>query len=355
MEEHGGNIFGRNITLDFSVNINPLGMPPAVREAAVKGAALSYSYPDIEKRRLAAALAGKFRISAERIVTGNGAAELIYAVAAAFGPGRAMVMGPTFGEYETALRAYGWEVARYLADREDGYRFTDKMLHHLEKEEGIRAVFLCNPNNPTGALADPLLLKELARLCGKKEILLIIDECFLELTEKGEGNSLVPLLEECPHMVILRAFTKLYAMPGLRLGYALTGAEETAGKLARMLPPWNVSWPAQMAGCAALEEEVFVEKSREILLREEKWMEDQLTRLGFRVYPSDTVFCLFEGEKDLQEKCLEQGIYIRDGASFPGIREGTWRIGIRKREDNIRLLNILQKKDTGERRQIWQK
>ena len=136
----------------------------------------------------------------------------------------------------------------------------------------------------------------------------------------------------------------------------LSADEETAGRLEDVLPPWNVSAPAQMAGCAALEEEAFVRKSREFLLKEEKWMEEKLTELGFFVWPSDTIFCMFEGEEGLQEACLKRGIYIRDAASFPGIRKGTYRIGIRRHEDNVQLLEVLKTcGDIGKRREQWQK
>ena len=149
---------------------------------------------------------------------------------------------------------------------------------------------------------------------------------------------------------------QIYAMPGLRLGYVLTADGETAGRLEDVLPPWNVSAPAQMAGCAALEEEAFVRESREFLLKEEKWMEEKLTELGFFVWPSDTIFCMFEGEEGLQEACLKRGIYIRDAASFPGIRKGTYRIGIRRHEDNVQLLEVLKTcGDIGKRREQWQK
>lgn len=355
MEVHGGNIFHKNIKLDFSVNINPFGMPEAVREAALKGVLHSFQYPDIEKREITGALGRKFGISEKQIVTGNGAAELIYGIAAAFGPGRAAVIGPTFSEYERALRLYGWRVSSCLAKREDGYRFTESMLERL-KEENNQAVFLCNPNNPTGRLADWAFLEDLSRLCHRKKSILVVDECFLEFTSRGERNSVRSLQAKYPGILILRAFTKLYAMPGLRLGYVLAGTEGVAERLARMLPPWNVSWPAQLAGCAALEEEAFVRKSRAFLLEEEKWMEKELEKQGFFVWPSDTMFCMFEGETNLQEKCLEQGVYIRDGASFPGIRKGTYRIGIRRHEDNMQLLHVLKTcGEKGKRRERWQK
>lgn len=122
-----------------------------------------------------------------------------------------------------------------------------------------------------------------------------------------------------------------------------------------MLPPWNVSWPAQMAGCAALKEEEFARKSGEYLLREREWLSCKLSALGFHVWPSDTTFLLFEGPEDIQEACLAEGIYIRDGASFPGLRPGTWRIGVRTRKENQALLEVLGKTMKEKETDRWQK
>ena len=352
MERHGGNIYDKDIRIDFSVNVSPFGMTEAVRQAAILGVEESVRYPDPAQGRLRAALAAHHGMPAERIVAGNGAAELIYAVCAAFRPGKALVCGPTFGEYEAAVCAFGGQAVRFTACREEGYRMTERLLAEVERQEGLDMVFLCNPNNPTGRLADPALLRDLAYLCRGRGILLIVDECFLEMTEPGEGASCLDLQAQCPGILILRAFTKLYAMPGLRLGYLLTADVQTADRVRGVLPPWNVSWPAQRAGLAALGEQEKTRRTVEALLAERKWLGEELAGLGLSVWPSDTTFLLFEGPKDLQERCLADGIYIRDGASFPGLSAGTWRIGVRRREENLELLRTIE---TAKERHRWQK
>lgn len=356
MEEHGGNIYGKDIKIDFSVNVNPFGMPKAVKEAAIRGVEESFRYPDIEERRLRKAIADDICVPEERIVIGNGAAELIYGAAEAFRPGKALVCSPSFGEYEKALLACRSRICYFTAEKEAGWQVSGKLTEQVKREKNLEMVFLCTPNNPTGRLIPAEILAELAGICHEKKIILAVDECFLDLTEEGEAVSCLSLQEKCPELIVLRAFTKLYAMPGLRLGYMAAGSKEAAAKIESILPPWNVSWPAQMAGCAALREKEFARKTRKYLLNERKWLARKLEELGFYVWPSDTTFLLFRGPKDLQERCLAEGIYIRDAASFRGIDAGTWRIGVRLHEENLILLNLLEKIIKEERKTDgWQK
>lgn len=362
MEIHGGNIYDKKVELDFSVNVNPFGMPASVQEAAIRGVQEAARYPDIEKRALTDALAAHHHMPGGRILTGNGAAELIYAAAAGIFPRRACVIGPTFVEYGQALEACGCQTDYILTGRENGYRITAQTIERVEhlaadsdkNGENIEMLFLCNPNNPTGTLADRELLKRLFAICKERGIYVCLDECFMEFTERADQDSWIPCLEEYPHLLILKAFTKLYAMPGLRLGYMLTGDEETAAKIRRMLPPWNVSAPAQAAGTAALKETAFAKETSAWLLGERQRVSARLEEIGYKVWDSDTIFFLFEGGEDLQKQCLRRGIYIRDAASFPGIAEGTYRIGVKKREDNDRLLKALEELAEQEKK-AWQK
>lgn len=342
MEEHGGNIYDKNVRLDYSVNINPFGMPESVREAAVRGVELSGSYPDIHKRELSGALSATLRVAQKRLVIGSGAAELIYALAEAVRPKKALIVGPTFSEYEKALSVCGCEVCFYLADRAEGYAVTERLLRQVADTEELDMVCLCNPNNPTGKVLPQPIAEQLARVCEERGIRLLVDECFLEFSEEEKERSFRKFQEMYSGILVLRAFTKLYAMPGLRLGYLIAGKEKDAEEIKRFLPPWNVSYPAQLAGVAALREREFVRRSRSFLCKEREWLERQLCEAGYRVFPSDTIFFMFEGSEDLQEYCLLHGVYIRDAASFRGVEKGTWRIGVKTREENRQLVEILQ-------------
>lgn len=341
MEEHGGNIYDKEIELDFSVNVNPFGMPQTVKAAAYSGVEMGECYPDLYSRELRQKIGRKHSVSSERILVGNGASELIYAAAAAIRPKKGLVCGPAFSEYEKALCAAGSEVCHFFADRAEEFRVTEQFPAMVEREKPDM-IFLCHPDNPTGRLFEKEILAELCRICRRNGIILAVDECFLDMTDPGEDASCLTLMGSMPELLVFRAFTKLYAMPGLRLGYAVAGSQIMAEKIRRHLPPWNVSLPAQMAGIAALEEQEFAGRTVEYLLKEKDRMARELEKAGFRVWHSDTVFLLFEGPLDLQERCLEKKIYIRDAASFRGISRGTYRIGMKKQEDNNRLLTVLR-------------
>lgn len=355
MEQHGGNIYDKQVKIDFSVNVNPFGMPARIKEAAMQGVEESFRYPDLKDRELKKALAGKLQVPAERIVTGSGAAELIYGAAAALGTGKAMVCVPCFSEYEDALKAFRRPVVCFETEEEDGWMVTGKLAERVRKEKDLELLILCHPNNPTGRLVPADILAELARICAARHIWFLADECFLDLTEEGEKASCLALQKQCPELLVLRAFTKLYAMPGLRLGYLAAGSKETAERIRKVLPPWNISRPAQLAGLAALQEEKFAEETNNYLMKERRWLSDRLSVLGLQVWPSDTSFLLFRGPADLQERCLEEGIYIRDAASFRGISPGIWRIGVRTREENRLLLAALKKIREKKENSGWQK
>lgn len=354
MEEHGGNIYDKEVELDFSVNINPFGMPGKVKEAAIQGVEQAICYPDPHSRKLRERIGRNYSVSYERILVGNGASELLYAAAAALKPKKGLVCGPAFSEYEKAFLASGTKVGFFLTKREEGFRVTERLLYEVEKEKPDM-IFLCHPNNPTGRLTEESILKELIKICHREGIYLAVDECFLDMTDRGEEASCLLCGSGSPELLVFRAFTKLYAMPGLRLGYAVAGSAELAEKISRQLPPWNVSRPAQLAGLAALEEKEYAEKSVEYLLKEKARMTQGLKEIGFYVWPSDTVFLLFEGPDDLQERCLEKKIYIRDASSFRGISKGTYRIGIKKQRENDKLLDVLREIMADKEKKEWQK
>ena len=253
---HGGDRYGRAVELDFSVNTNPLGTPPAVRRAAASAAGRMDRYPDPFCRELTEAMARSEGVPREHILFGNGAAELIFTYCAALRPRRALELAPTFSEYAAALTAWGCQVDRLPLRREEGFVPGPDLLDRLRRER-YDVLFLCNPNNPTGRLMDPALLREVLALCRERETRLFVDECFLDLSGGAETGSLKPFLAQYPGLFILKAFTKNYAMAGLRLGCGLTADGDLLTAMGRLSQPWNVSLPAQAAGLTALEEREF--------------------------------------------------------------------------------------------------
>ena len=218
---HGGDVltararFGGDV-LDCSANLNPLGMPPAVQAAAAAAAADSARYPDPLCRALRAAIAAHDGVAPEQVLCGGGAAELIFRLAYALRPRRALITAPAFSEYEEALTAAGCAVTRHPLRRENRFDVDGGLLDVIAP--GVELVFLCTPNNPTGRLVDGALLRAAAEQCRAVGAVLAVDECFLPLSD-GAGPGLAPCLAEHPNLLLLRAFTKSYAMAGLRLGY----------------------------------------------------------------------------------------------------------------------------------------
>ena len=338
--DHGGDIYRNHIRLDFSVSLNPLGMPASAVNAAQEAAALSAVYPDPECSELRKILSDKEKVPADWIVFGNGAAELIYALAAAVRPRRALLMAPCFSEYEKALSANGCVPEFYMCRREKEYAAEEDFISRISKETDM--VFLCNPNNPTGAPLSGDFLEKTAFVCGKRDTLLVIDECFLELSAEPSLQSMKSFLRDNGKLVILRAFTKQYAMAGLRLGYLLSADGALRRKVRSRLQPWNVSVPAQMAGAAALCEEGYMEKALTCIAEGKKYLLKELEALSFSCIRGAANFIFFEGPAGLYEKCLRRGILIRDCSNFRGLGEGSYRVCVRMPEENRELVRVLK-------------
>lgn len=336
---HGGDIYGRPVSVDFSVNTNPLGPPESVVLAAAAAACDLERYPDPYCRRLVAALAEREGTAPSTILCGAGAAELIFSFCAALRPKKALELAPTFAEYAAALEAAGCQMERYRLEAERDFALTEDFLEELERTD-CEVAFLCTPNNPTGRLTDPALLEEILAVCERRGIWLFVDECFLELSD-SEGQYMAPLLGPGRRLFLLRAFTKSYAMAGLRLGYCLCGDGALLERMGRLTQPWNVSVPAQAAGLAALGEEDYLSRSRALIRQERARLTEGLGALGLTVCPSQANYLLLKSPLALSGPLLERGILIRDCANYHGLGPGWYRAAVRQREENRMLLDAL--------------
>ncbi len=337
---HGGDLYSREILLDFSANINPYGTPRAVKEAVAGSVDSLRCYPDPYCRRLISAIADFEQVPAGQVFCGNGAAELIFSCCMALRPRKAMVLSPCFSEYETALKVFGTEVAHYLLRREDDFALTEAFLPVLERFEG-EMLMLCNPNNPTGQVIERPLMEKILEICRRRHIFLFLDECFLDLTQGGEEITMKPFLKSTGNLFLLKAFTKSYGMAGLRLGYCLCGNEELLRTMGRQVQPWNVSIPAQAAGIAALSQREFLQKANDCIHSQRPVLAEGLQKLGFDVIPSRTNYILFHADREIREPLLEKGIQIRSCANYIGLGEGWYRVAVKLPEENGRLLAAL--------------
>lgn len=327
---HGGDVYRNSIEYDFSINVNPLGMPLASIQAAHEGIVLTGRYPDYRAEQLCRAIAKAQNIPADRIIPGNGAAELLYALGQTI-PGKALTLAPTFTGYAEAVAADGGELT-YASDEQE---LLAKM------DDSIRLVFLCNPNNPTGTL---FTREQILRVLAKAEAMqayVCVDECFLPFLEEEASYSMLPYLAKHPRLLVLRAFTKIYCMAGLRLGYLACGDTELQSSIRAKLQPWNTSIPAQMAGIAALSDTEYLAKTRENLQAERAYLVPRLREMVAEVYDGYGNFLLFRDEPDLKERMLEVGVLIRACDDFEGLDDTYFRIGIRSHSENQEFIRRL--------------
>lgn len=322
----------RSEVIDFSLSANPLGPSPAAVEAA--RAATLEIYPDDASLALRRALARRDAVSVTQVILGNGSAELIWLVVLTFlDPGApAVVVGPTFGEYARAVRIGGGAVYEHRADAASGFAVDPDAVVALGRSTRARLLFLCNPNNPTGRLLPVDALHHIA--ANLPDTLLVVDEAYRQLAD--EPPATVPLLDS-GNVLLLRSLTKDYALPGLRLGYALA-SEDVRAALDKVRPPWNVNAVAQAAGLAALRDEIHLERARAEIRRARAYLLAEFAALGFPVIPAAANFLLVEVGDGATARAalLRHGICVRDCASF-GLPAHV-RVGLRALPECRRLV-----------------
>lgn len=330
---HGGDIYTNRVRLDFSANINPAGMPEKVRQALMRAAENCSAYPDPYCTELRKRIAETERISENGILCGNGAAELIYQFAYTLPKGKpALIVEPAFCEYENALQAAGIAAEHYILTEDTGFRLSEEFLR-IDFSRYC-AVFVCSPNNPTGITVAPELIQALAGT----GIRLFCDFCFLDLTGDPDMYDLPALIRAYPNLIVLRAFTKSYAMAGVRLGYVLCGDTELLMDMSEKAQCWNVSTLAQAAGIAALDCVDWLRDSVMGISEERRHMTEELGQLGIRVYPGEANYLLLYADVNLTERLMERGIMVRDCSNYIGLGRGYVRVAVRTPEENEQLL-----------------
>lgn len=348
MSVHGGNLreaaqtYGQREYVDFSANINPLGVPGAlmhVFEDAVRTQLTAY--PDPECVTLRAAIAEKEAVPMESILCGNGASEVLLSAVAASEARRVLIPVPCFAEYAMVARRAGAMVMEFVLQEKDGWALDTDAL----PLEGADLLIVGNPNNPTSACIPKDRLYALALKCRDKGVRLVVDEAFMSLTL--EGITLADCLEELPNVVLIRAYTKSLAIAGVRLGYAV-GESGFIGQMKQFQVPWSVNALAQaVAGALPLLDD-YEARTRE-WLRETLPVYSQKMRMieEIRTYSAAANFMLWrcDGvERDIFLKALaEQGVLIRSCANFSGLDGRYYRTAVRTRAENERLFDALKK------------
>ncbi len=320
--------------IDFSLSVNPYGPSPAVQQALAR--VPLDRYPDPEALALRRALAARLHRPIDQIIAGNGSAELLWLTALAFleADDRALIIGPTFGEYARAARLMGAEVISWRADAGDGFAIRPDAIARILDRARPKILFLCHPNNPTGQLAPLDALADWAE--AHPATLFVVDEAYLPFAS-GASSALTL---DAPNILILRSLTKAHALAGLRLGYAV-GDAAIVGALRRVQPPWSVNALAQAAGVAALADVGHLERTLARLAAAKAALAASLYEQGWQPQPSAAHFFLLPvgDAAACRSALLEHGVVVRDCASF-GLPDHI-RIAARRPEENKRLLAAL--------------
>ncbi|MFZ5595427.1 MAG: threonine-phosphate decarboxylase CobD [Bacillota bacterium] len=346
---HGGNLaraasrYGipEKELIDFSASINPLGPASGVFKAIKDELWRICHYPDPDCGDLPLLLAEHLGVGKKNIVLGNGGAEIIYILPRALGIKRALIIEPTFGEYARAVEEAGGEVRRVTRGA-----FFENARRHLE---GCDAIFLCNPNNPTGEVLDRELLMRVVGEVAERRALFVVDEAFMDFVACREKISVMKEACRNPGIVVLYSMTKFFGIPGLRLGAAVA-AEGVAEKIRKAKDPWSVNALAVVAGEAALKDREHMENTLRVVREEREFVFNAISSIpGLRPLPSEVNFIMVDitgtgmNSSELVEKLGEMGIMVRDCSNFHGLYMPCIRVAIRKREDNEVLVKALER------------
>ena len=351
MHIHGGNVeeiakrygLGEEKITDFSANINPLGPPPRVIKALKKNLDSIARYPNPEAVDLRKELSKYLRINPENIIAGNGAIELIHLICRTLKPQKALVVVPTFCEYEFALKSVGCKISFLTLRSDDDFGLNVKgLIAHLKR---IDLLFLCNPNNPTGQLISKADMLRIIDAAQEKGIFVVLDEVFMDFVEKAE--TLIYEAVKRKNLFIIRSLTKFFALPGIRIGYGV-GNKKLLEKLKIHKEYWSVNALAQLAGIAALKDKEYIQRTKRLIRKERKFLYRRLSKInGLKPYPSATNFILCRlntnkiDSKNLQEKLIQKNILIRDCSSFRSLNNRYIRIAVRTRKENLCLVDSL--------------
>jgi threonine-phosphate decarboxylase len=352
---HGGDlhcaskIYGRKKSefLDYSANINPLGLPEDLRELLKTNIDDILNYPDPDCMDLKAEISQYLHVENDSIIIGNGASEIIFLLFDVLRPEKVLIPAPCFSEYSHAASSFGIEVKYFELKEEESFKLDIKSLvKHISDD--INMVFLCNPNNPTSHLISKEELRYLLDFAKANGVAVVIDEAFIELTLGANTNSMVNDLRNYENLFLIRAFTKLFAIPGLRLGYGV-GNPELIKKMWTRKMPWSVNSFACGIGSVLSDKTDYLKRTALWLQEELNWFYNELIQLeSFKVFKPSTNFILM---KILEEKLdsgklkglmAAKGILIRDASNFNFLNERFVRVAIKDRENNIKFLKTIK-------------
>ncbi len=354
MELHGGNIYKiakelnikKEEIIDFSSNINPLGISEKLKNEIINTMHIVQSYPDPEYQDLKSVLAEYNNTDIDHIIVGNGATELIFLLARVLKPDTALIVSPSFAEYPIALNRAGTKINYFRLNKEDDFNLNlNTLKNELSKQYNL--VIICNPNNPTSTYIKPDKIEEIISCTERYGTVIMLDESFIEFVDPDIICHTDNLYGKHKNAFILRSLTKYFAIPGLRLGYAVSYNPEHTSKLRKNQEPWTINVIAELAGNVLISDKEYIKKVFEYIEIERKFLSDGLKKISWiKAYNANANFFLLEILNDitsagLKAELLNSGILIRDASNFKYLNNRFVRIAIKDRKSNKRLLDCL--------------
>ncbi|WP_330112215.1 histidinol-phosphate transaminase (plasmid) [Cetobacterium somerae] len=347
MDLHGGNIYklkrdnGIEV-LDYSSNINPLGVPNSFKKAVIENFETLEKYPDIDYVELRTAIGDYNNCHIDNVVVGNGATEVLFLYMKAVKAKKVLIIAPTFAEYERAARAAGRDVKFFPLSKD--FSLNENMLLEFITDEDV--VVMCNPNNPTGKFQNLEKIKKIADFLERKNKKLFIDEAFIEFIDDWKDKTAFLLKHK--NIFILRALTKFFALPGVRLGYGLTYDESILDEIKNIREPWSVNGVAEIAGKTMLLDTLYIHETENWIKKEKLWFYEELCKIdNIEVTPTETNFILVkllnDNAKSFRKKMIENGVLVRDASNFMFLDESYIRLAIKDRKKNEQVLEALRR------------
>ncbi|WP_408006355.1 threonine-phosphate decarboxylase CobD [Pseudalkalibacillus sp. A8] len=327
--------------IDFSANINPLGPPPELEARWMDIFNRITDYPDPDASELKKYISEIEQVDPQTILIGNGGADLISLVSRMLSGKNVLIIHPTFSEYEKNCSINECKIHYHQLDA-PGWELDVKALRN--KLDGIDALFLCNPNNPTGVQYQSEAIMELLKASKEAECLFILDEAFYDMLSNYQP--IIPFVEEFRNLIIIRSMTKMFAIPGLRLGYMIAHPE-VIRRIGGYQTHWSVNVPALAAGEICLQNRSFMVETRNYIIEERHKLFTFFSNERYVHSPSEVNFYLLkdtdtEDQLSLLRYLLTHGIVPRHTFNFPGL-DGRWlRFGIKQSSENDRLIEVLK-------------
>lgn len=327
--------------LDFSANINPLGMPTSVKKAIIEGLDEVEKYPDITYFELKCAIGEFENINKENLILGNGAAEVLFNVVRGIDPNNTLILAPTFSEYEEATKAINGTIIYYKLKEENNFYIQEDILDYINSE--LDLIFICNPNNPTGVITSKDLLVKILIKAKKNNVIVLIDESFLDFIEVN--LSMISYINEYENLIIIKSLTKFFALPGIRIGYGICSNASLKEKLEKISPAWNINILAEIATKIGLKDKTYIKKTLKFIKSEKKYLYNELKEIKqLKVYEPSANFILLKTriKINLKNMLLKNNILIRSCSNYEGLDNSYYRIAVRNHEENSKLIENIR-------------